>query len=178
MIFASDCAQLPPIGGERVSLYSRRKMEDVKTYSDHCAVIGKLLWHHVTYVVILCKNMRNTGESDMDVAFHQALENMRYKACTVGENKYKDEINRLGCIRFASDTQQELTVFFSDDTISPKAEKKKDSKSKNSKTSTINTISKDLQEVLWDLPPCAHDLHAPPALSLCHGMPVTSAEPG
>ncbi|KAE9387583.1 hypothetical protein BT96DRAFT_837440, partial [Gymnopus androsaceus JB14] len=29
-----------------------------------------------------------------------------------------------------------------------------------------------LQEVLWDLPPCAHDLHAPPALFLCRGMPV------
>ncbi|KAE9386532.1 hypothetical protein BT96DRAFT_1084033 [Gymnopus androsaceus JB14] len=195
MIFAGDFAQLPPIGGESVSLYSQRKMEDVKTYSGHCAVIGKSLWHHVTYVVILRKNMRNTGESDMDVAFRQALENMCYKACTgddirflntlvsskmphrpyvghepwrnapiiVGENKYKDKINRLGCIRFASDTQQELTVFLSDDTISPKTEKKKDSKSKNSKTSTINTISKDLQEILWDLPP---------SLSLCRGMPV------
>ncbi|KAE9393893.1 hypothetical protein BT96DRAFT_828543, partial [Gymnopus androsaceus JB14] len=135
MIFAGDFAQLPPIGGESVSL----KMEDVKIYNGHnghCEVIGKSLWHHVTYVVVLCKNMLNTGESKADIAFRQALENMRYKACTgddirflntlvsskmpccpyvgqepwrnapiiVGENKYKDEINRLGCIHFANDT--------------------------------------------------------------------------
>lgn len=204
MIFAGDFAQLPPIRGESASLYSRRKMEDVKTYNGHCAVIGKSLWHQITHVVILRKNMRNTGESDHDVAFRRALENMRYKACTgddirflntlvsspmprrpyigrnpwrkaailVGENKLKDEINRLGCIRYGNDIKQELTVFFSDDTISSKAHGDKGRKSRIGKKSTINTISKELQTVLWDLPPCAHDLHAPSTLSLCHGLPV------
>ena len=34
-----------------------------------------------------------------------------------GTNLQKDEINRLGAIRFAQETNQELTDFFSDDSV-------------------------------------------------------------
>ncbi|KAJ3911822.1 hypothetical protein F5877DRAFT_54880, partial [Lentinula edodes] len=147
MVFAGDFAQLPPVGGESVSLYSYRKPSDAGKYNGQCAAIGKALWHNITHVVILRKNMRNTGMTDSDLKFRKALENMRYKACTkddisflntlisskapgrpfigvqpwrnapiiVGENKYKDEINRLGCLRFSADTGQKLTNFYSDD---------------------------------------------------------------
>ncbi|KAJ4463367.1 hypothetical protein C8J55DRAFT_411659, partial [Lentinula edodes] len=34
------------------------------------------------------------------------------------------------------------------------------------------TITKELQQHLWELPTCAHETHAPPVLSLCIGLPV------
>ncbi|KAH7870205.1 uncharacterized protein C8R40DRAFT_1057559, partial [Lentinula edodes] len=206
MIFAGDFAQLPPIGGETVSLYTHTAGKIATTLRGNYAAIGKALWHQVTHVVILRKNMRNQGESNEDKKFRKALENMRYKACTtddirflntlvsspktgrhyigarpwrdapiiVGENKQKDEINRLGCIRFASDTKQQLTDFYSDDCITSKSDSNKLEKTsfKRSKSSKINSISRDLQDILWDLPPSAHEYHAPAVLSICRGMPV------
>ncbi|KAF9066657.1 hypothetical protein BDP27DRAFT_1542651 [Rhodocollybia butyracea] len=149
--------------------------------------------------------MRNTGETDDDIKFRTALENMRYKACTkddihflntlvsanksgrhfvgaapwrdapiiVGENRQKDEINRLGCLRFASDTHQTLFHFFSDDTVSTKTENPKQKTAlKKAKKSKISEMTQDLQSMLWDLPTSSHQHHAPGKLSLCLGLPV------
>ncbi|KAF5381447.1 hypothetical protein D9757_009020 [Collybiopsis confluens] len=203
MVFAGDFAQLPPIGGESVSLYTQKSTST--TLDGQKKAIGKALWHQVINVVILRKNMRNAGLNQDDIKFRTALQNMRYKSCTdsdirflnslvssrepgkhfiganpwrsapiiVGENKQKDEINRLGCLRFAADTNQVLVRFYSEDTISVK----KDTESENVatrkvKTSNITTINKDLQNILWDLPPSSHEYHAPPVLALCIGLPV------
>ncbi|KAJ3812277.1 hypothetical protein F5876DRAFT_37749 [Lentinula aff. lateritia] len=95
----------------------------------------------------------------------------RDAAIIVGENKYKDEINRLGCLRFAADTKQKLTNFYSDDLVSGNADQGAPAKSKNKKQS-MSSISKDLQQHLWELPTCAHEYHAPPVLSLCIGLPI------
>ncbi|KAH7871352.1 uncharacterized protein C8R40DRAFT_1029876, partial [Lentinula edodes] len=203
MIFAGDFAQLPPVGGESVSLYSYRRPTDANKYNGQCAAMGKSLWHIVTHVVILRKNMRNTGSSKADISFRLALDNMRYKSCTkedigflntlvsskspgrpfvgkspwrdaaiiVGENKHKDEINRLGCLRFAADTNQILTHFYSDDLASSNADQPMNVKSKNKKQ-VKSSISKELQHHLWELPTCAHETHAPPVLSLCIGLPI------
>ncbi|KAJ3963440.1 hypothetical protein EV361DRAFT_768572, partial [Lentinula raphanica] len=204
MIFCGDFAQLPPVGGESISLYSHRSLTDVKTLRGHCAMIGKALWHQITYVVILRKNMRMKGESAEDKSYRVALENMRYKSCTlsdikflntlistnlpgrpcaklepwrsapiiVGENKYKDEINRLGTLRFASESKQQLYRFYSDDTIASVSSGNNQAKACKGKKSTINTISEELQKVLWDLPTSAYDLNCPPVLDLCLGLPV------
>ncbi|KAJ3917034.1 hypothetical protein F5877DRAFT_91440 [Lentinula edodes] len=198
MIFAGDFAQLPPIGGEPVSLYSVRPEYDAKSLNGHCAAIGKALWHQVTYVVILRKNMRNTGLSEADIKYRKALENMRYKSCTaddirflntlvsskaegrpfigskpwrdapiiVGQNNEKDEINRMGCIRFATETKQKLCNFYSDDIISSKSETTRGKNAfKNTKASSINKISMELQKILWDIPTSC-------VLSLCLGLPL------
>ncbi|KAJ3820162.1 hypothetical protein F5880DRAFT_1625316 [Lentinula raphanica] len=194
MIFCGDFAQLPPVGGESISLYSHRSLSDVKTLRGHCSMIGKALWNQVTYVVIL-----REGESDRK--YRIALENMRYKSCTksdiqflnslissnlpghpsakfspwrnapiiVGENKYKDEINRLGTLRFASETKQKLLRFFSDDIVTSSSPSIKFAKNKKS---TINAISEELQKVLWDLPTSAYDLNCPGVLDICLGLPV------
>ncbi|KAJ3847666.1 hypothetical protein EV368DRAFT_76579 [Lentinula lateritia] len=199
-----DFAQLPPIGGESVSLYSYRKSTDANKYNGQCAAMGKSLWHSVTHVVILRKNMRNTGSSEADISFRLALENMRYKSCTkvdiqflntlisskspgrpyvgkspwrdapiiVGENKYKDEINRLGCLRFAADTNQKLIHFYSEDLASGSIDQSLNVKSSRKKKQAKPTITKELQQHLWELPTCAHETHAPPVLSLCIGLPV------
>lgn len=83
MILAGDFAQLPPaIGGEHASLYSCTVGIDPKSPHHQEAAMGKALWHQVTTVVILQKNMRQQNESAEDTKFCTALENMCYKACT------------------------------------------------------------------------------------------------
>ncbi|KAH7880292.1 uncharacterized protein C8R40DRAFT_1033086, partial [Lentinula edodes] len=204
MVFAGDFAQLPPVGGESVSLYSYRKPSDAGKYNGQCATIGKALWHNITHVVILRKNMRNTGMTDSDLKFRKALENMRYKACTkddisflntlisskapgrpfigvqpwrnapiiVGENKYKDEINRLGCLRFSADTGQKLTNFYSDDTTSSNINIGQRPATKKTNIHKHSTITRELQEHLWELPTCSHEFHSPPVLALSIGLPI------
>ena len=84
IVFAGDFAQLPPaIGGENISLYSRfigAWASDKKSQEES---IGKALWHQVTTVVILRQNMHQQKQSEDDNKFHTALENMRYKSCTL-----------------------------------------------------------------------------------------------
>ena len=83
MIFAGDFAQLPSaIGGEKVALYSRTVGTKGTTLHDQESGFGKSYWHQVNTVVILRKNMRQREQTDDDVKFRQALENMRYKDCT------------------------------------------------------------------------------------------------
>ena len=82
MIFSGDFAQLPPaVGGENVSLYSRSigsVSMDLKLQEE---AVGKALWHQITTVIILRKNMRQNRQSDDDTKLCVALKNMRYKAC-------------------------------------------------------------------------------------------------
>ncbi|KIJ47601.1 hypothetical protein M422DRAFT_163759, partial [Sphaerobolus stellatus SS14] len=47
------------------------------------SAIGKALWHQFTTVVLLRKNMRQLSMKAEDKAYRVALENMRYKACTI-----------------------------------------------------------------------------------------------
>ncbi|KAJ3567450.1 hypothetical protein NP233_g6363 [Leucocoprinus birnbaumii] len=81
VILAGDFAQLPPTGGK--SLYHqsppicpRMSLEDQEN------IIGKLIWHQVTTVVLLEENMRQTADSPADRNFRSCLENMRYTCCT------------------------------------------------------------------------------------------------
>src|SRR6202041_3781549 len=52
------------------------------------AGIGKALWHQVTTVVILRKNMRQRTQTAEDAKLRTALENMRYAACTPEDIKF------------------------------------------------------------------------------------------
>lgn len=54
------------------------------------------LWHQITTVVILQENMRQITHSEDDEKLQNALENMRYKACT------PEDIKSL-CTRIAGD---------------------------------------------------------------------------
>ena len=88
-LFAGDFGQLPPpIGSENVSLYSRTVgMFGTKTKSQEEA-LGRALWHQVTTVVILRQNMRQTQQSEDDDKLRRALNNMRYKDCTVEDIQF------------------------------------------------------------------------------------------
>ena len=204
MVFAGDFAQLPPaIGGENISLYSRfigTRSSDKKSQEES---IGKALWQQVTTVVILRQNLRQQKQSEDDNKFRTALENMRYKSCTLediiflrsrissklpnkpcvtdenfrdisiitAKNIHKDEINRVGALRFAQETGQTLTDFYSED--NPKIRENNISKSTSrSKILNIKEISNEMQEILWNQLPSTTDKHIAGKLSLCIGLPI------
>lgn len=83
-IFAGDFAQLPP-ARSGAALYSGSvgtRLTYELNVAQQEAAIGKALWHQVTTVVILRQNMRQAQQSTDDNKLRNALENMRYKACT------------------------------------------------------------------------------------------------
>ena len=201
MVFSGDFAQLPPaVGREHVSLYSRSIGAVASNKKSQEEAIGKALWHQITTVVILRKNMRQKKQSPEDTKLRTALENMRYKACTpddisflrtlvsseqpgrtsvcsndfrnvsiiTGTNLQKDEINRLGAIRFAQETNQELTDFYSDDTVRVSSLETHQS----SGAKRVSEISEGMQKALWDQQPSTTDKHIAGKLSLCIGLPV------
>ncbi|KDQ50647.1 hypothetical protein JAAARDRAFT_141625, partial [Jaapia argillacea MUCL 33604] len=99
------------------------------------ATIGKALWHQVTTVVILRKNMRQRSQSANDQAFRTALENMRYKSkfqnpnmgnrdfrhvsIITARNIQRDRINEMGYKQYSIDTTKETREFFLYDTWAP-----------------------------------------------------------
>jgi hypothetical protein len=86
-------------------------------------------------------------------------------------NLHKDEINRLGSLRFAKETGQTLTDFFSEDRISS-GEPKKVKQSKRRAVKKAATISDNVQSLLWNQPHSTNSRNIPGKLSLCIGMPV------
>ena len=148
MIFSGDFVQLPPVFES--PLYSGivgTQLLSHITVQGQEAAIGKALWHQVTTVAILRKNMRQKTQTPEDTKLRTALENMRYAACTPEDIKFlktriagrrsdqpklsnkefrnvsiitalnaqKDRINELGSVRFAAETAQALTDFYSID---------------------------------------------------------------
>ena len=182
----------PVAGGEGSSLYSQKIGAHSTSYNSQIAAVGKALWHQVTTVVILRVNMCQSTQSSDDTLFCCALENMRFKACTpediaflhtrisspshtsvthpnfrnvliiTARNAYRDEINRLGTIRFADDTGQCLQEFYSDDTIAAPGA--------NSSRSRV-LLTPAIQDILWNLPPKSTD-HISGKLTLAIGLPV------
>ena len=89
MLFAGDFAQIPPpIGGENVSLYSRTVGQTGTWRKAQEDAMGRALWHQVNTVVILRQNMRQMTQSKDDDKLHKALENMRYKDCTLADIQF------------------------------------------------------------------------------------------
>src|SRR5882762_3561771 len=89
MIFSGDFAQLPPVFGS--PLYSGTvgtQLMSRTTVQGQEAAIGKALWHQVTTVVILRKNMRQRTQTPEDGKLRTALEIMRYAACTPEDIKF------------------------------------------------------------------------------------------
>src|ERR1700723_2192851 len=90
-------------------------------------------------------------------------------------NAQKDRINELGSARFAAETGQTLTDFYSIDRFGsspdPAEKRSKGKKSKPSRKHESHQISPTLQKIIWNLPHSATQ-HFPGKLSLCIGMPV------
>jgi PIF1-like helicase len=91
-------------------------------------------------------------------------------------NSQKDEINRLGSVRFAAETKQPLVDFYSIDTV-PMDDSEENGDKRNifrgQRRAVKNGIIPDeIQEVLWEQPPCANTKLIPGKLSLCIGLPI------
>jgi len=93
-------------------------------------------------------------------------------------NSLKDEINRLGALRFAQESNQNLVDFFSIDTLH--LEDVKESRGRKrcvrrkpcGKLTEHGKIKPIIQKIIWEQPPCANTKLVPRKLSLCVGMPV------
>ena len=78
MILFGDFAQLPPIIGS--ALYNSTVDTQLLlhiTVQGKKAAVGKALWHQVTTVVMLRKNMRQRTPTPEDAKLRTALENIR-----------------------------------------------------------------------------------------------------
>ena len=91
-------------------------------------------------------------------------------------NSQKDEINRLGSLRFAAETSQTLTHFFSIDSVtSNEAEEGQQSRKYRAgrkRSVKYDSIPEAIQHALWEQPTCANSKLIPGKLSICIGMPV------
>ncbi len=106
-----------------------------------------------------------------------AAKDFRNVAIICGVHTHKDIINQLGCQRFAQETGQKLTNFYSIDKWGkeedPAYKKKKHGSSKDASKlkHKSNEIDFDDQLEIWKLCHSATG-HFPGKLSLCLGMPV------
>jgi Helitron helicase-like domain at N-terminus/PIF1-like helicase len=90
-------------------------------------------------------------------------------------NSQKDQLNKLGSLRFAMETGQKLTDFYSDDElgedVDPSTLSSVRKKDKKSIPSSRKHLSPDMQDAIWNLRHSASE-HIPGRLSLCMGLPV------
>ncbi|TFK67657.1 hypothetical protein BDN72DRAFT_770433 [Pluteus cervinus] len=98
-------------------------------------------------------------------------EQFRNTSIIVSYNITKDTINNLGCTRFAQETGQDLSNFYSEDSVYvPDVDNMKPRKRKKYKLTS--NIPPHVQKWLWQQPTSACDRHIPGCLSVCIGMPV------
>ena len=99
---------------------------------------------------------------------------LRNVAIICGQHTQKDQINSMGCERFAEDTGQELTDFYSNNKrgkgIDPASGDKKKRKTISAKYSS-NELQFEDQREIWKLRHGSTENFAG-KLSLCIGMPV------
>ena len=112
--------------------------------------------------------LRTLVSSDQPGRMSVCSSDFRNVSIITGTNLHKDEINRLGAIRFAQETSQELTDFYSDDTVRVSSSETQQS----SGAKRVSEISEGMQKALWDQPPSTTDKHIAGKLSLCIGLPV------
>jgi hypothetical protein len=99
---------------------------------------------------------------------------LRNVSIITAHNVQKDHINYLGTLRFAKDTGQTLTHFYSIDKWGEEADISTQKVKRQYKPKKIllgPTIGPNIQEMLWNLHHSDTD-HIPGKLSLCIGMPV------
>jgi PIF1-like helicase len=203
MIFAGDFAQLPPpVGRESVSLYGRKHGFSGNSDWHQKAAIGKTLWHEVTTVVMLRKNMRQSAMSSEDDKLRTALVNMRYGACTptdiaflrsrvstnipglssVADAEFRD-VSIITTRNVLKDTINELgSKRFAEETGQSlcffysedvKALKNQFSDGRQKKINqNADFNSPQLQNALWNQPCSCTDKLIPGRIGLCVGLPV------
>ncbi|KAJ7315245.1 hypothetical protein DFH08DRAFT_715897, partial [Mycena albidolilacea] len=90
-------------------------------------------------------------------------------------NAQKDKINELGSAKFAKEHGQDLTTFYSNDSIASNAgdTERKPKEVRNKQTvKAKTTIPIHRQRQLWDAHPCFAGEHIPGRLDVCLGLPI------
>jgi hypothetical protein len=193
IIVAGDFAQLAPPGQGSKTLYNG----DVGTRTSSATnprgqknVLGKVLWHHFTTVVLLRQNMRQNTSSKDDDRFRIMLGNLRYKNCTGEDLDYlesrtvtKANQNKLLTADFKdipiitgrNIQRDKINLLCGEKYISEHSSKCHDfysiDKLVSSKNHNLSLMTSSLQKQLWDIPPVDPE-HLPGRLTLCVGMPV------
>jgi len=130
-------------------------------------------------------NMRYAACTEDDLEFlktlhvngnvkERTLTNPKFRNVSVitSLNTQKDQINESCSMRFAKDTGQHLTHFYSIDKLGNAGlERKKRGTRAPKKASADTDIPINIQENLWDSNPHSSE-HFPGKLSLCLGMPI------
>lgn len=199
MILVGDFAQLPPaVGGEPTSLYGHIKYSPGNVNKQK-EVIGQSIWHEFTTVVMLKQNMRQVKEGDdefrtmlenmrykdctwEDIRFLRSRissplpgrpsvcdPQFRNVSIITTRNLLKDTMNEIGSKRFAEETGQTLTYFYSEDEIS--ASPDRTGKRVKGKVQA-HQINQTMQRDLWYQLPSTTKRHVPGRIGLCVGMPV------
>jgi hypothetical protein len=134
-------------------------------------------------------NMRYKACTQSDITFLKSLisselpgrtsvnhKNFRNVSIITNLNSQKDEINRLGSLRFAAETGQTLTHHFSIDSVASKEPEEDQQRKKYSagqkRSVKHGSIPEAIQHALWEQPTCANSKLIPGKLSICIGMPV------
>ena len=131
------------------------------------------------------ENMRYAACTQEDIAFLNTLvakksqkdtaiftdPEFRNVSVITAWNNQKDQFNERGSARFAADNKQQLTNFYSIDSLGPQDENGRTKNKKRTRRKRSHTMSAKLQEALWDRTPSSSE-HVPSKLSLCVGMPV------
>ena len=115
--------------------------------------------------------LRSRISSDMPGRSSVRCKEFRHVSVITALNIHKDEINRLGSLRFARETGQDLTHFFSEDSVSSRDDRK-DKRSFTKGELKVANISDVVQNVLWNQSHSANSKNIPGKLSLCLGLPV------
>ncbi|KAJ7841979.1 hypothetical protein B0H13DRAFT_1910018 [Mycena leptocephala] len=87
--------------------------------------------------------------------------------CVALGHSLKDEVNELGCLKFAEETGQTLTYFYADDKLAENSgtnERKPRVQQKKGVVPTRRALTKQQKQDLWEAPPCTSD-HIPGKLS-------------
>ncbi|KAI5885483.1 uncharacterized protein SCHCODRAFT_02475478, partial [Schizophyllum commune H4-8] len=194
MIFAGDFAQLPPVhGGENASLFSRKIGRYSTDSQSQQKALGKVLWHMVTTVVLLRKNMRQQGASVDDLRMQRALENMRYGTCDdadihwiatrflgsrychdrLSDDRFRN-VSIITARNICKDSINDLGVerFAAESNQRLKHFFSDDSKSNGGKGGPKVPLNPLLQNIVWNQAPSMNDRKMPGRLSLCVGMPI------
>ena len=130
-------------------------------------------------------NMRYAACTDDDLEFLETLRvdknrsrsenlisdpNFKNVSIITSLNTQKDQINESCSIRFAQETGQQLTHFYSVDKLGDVGLERKRRRSRTSKKVPANVdIPNNIQNTLWESSPHTSD-HFPGKLSLCLGM--------
>ncbi|KAJ6548904.1 hypothetical protein B0H19DRAFT_952760, partial [Mycena capillaripes] len=203
MVVAGDFAQLPPMTGP--SLYSGKvtlQVSDAMDQRNQNAVLGRILWHQFTTVVMLRQNMRQKKQSADDSKLRHTLENMRYGACTAEDLEFLQsriagfrpgnprlsarDIRNVSIITASNSQKDALNKMgaerFARDTNQTlhhfcsidriSARSVDKTKWKGCEQSDIKKMTRSLQKMLWDAPPSTTNEFIAGKLSVCMGMPI------